>query len=153
LTSDRKIKANQANARASTGPKTHHGRARSTRNAFRYGLSLSIQQHQALGEEVQELARQIAGSRASAHLQLLALRVAEAQVDLRRIRNARHQFLSEALADHDRFETMKSKVMKQFLTPKLAEVPLPVSIARFLDSRTKCNRAMRTGFARLCQAL
>ena len=22
-----------------------------------------------------------------------------------------------------------------------------------LDSRTKCNRAMRTGFARLCQAL
>jgi hypothetical protein len=47
---------------------------------------------------VQDLARQIAGSNGSAHVQRLALRVAEAQIDLRRIRNARHQFLSEALA-------------------------------------------------------
>jgi hypothetical protein len=27
-----------------------------------------------------------------------------------------------------------------------------VERAQVLDSRTKCNRAMRTGFARLCQA-
>jgi hypothetical protein len=79
---------------------------------------------------VQDLARQIAGSNASAHVQRLALRVAEAQVDLRRIRNARHQVLSEALADHDRFETRavtrrKSKVIKQCLTPKLADPCLP----------------------------
>jgi len=44
LTSDRKIKANRANARMSTGPKTRHGRARSAKNAFRHGLSLAVSQ-------------------------------------------------------------------------------------------------------------
>jgi len=37
LKSDRKIKANRANARMSTGPKTRHGRARSAKNTFRHG--------------------------------------------------------------------------------------------------------------------
>jgi hypothetical protein len=139
VTSDRKIKANRANARASTGPKTHYGRARSTRNAFRHGLSLPIQHDQVVCEDVQELARQLAGSHASADVQLVALRVAEAQIDLRRIRNARHQFLSEALADRYRSESravtrMKLMVMKQFLTPKLAEIPLPAFIETFLTA-------------------
>ena len=139
MTSDRKIKANRTNARISTGPKTYHGRARSARNAFRHGLSLPSHSDQALCEEVQDLARQIAGSHASAHIQLLALRVAEAQVDLRRIRYARDQFLSEVLADRYRYESralarMKLKVIKQFLTPKLADVPLPGFIVEFLTS-------------------
>src|SRR5262249_17826929 len=116
-----------------------HGRARSTRNAFRHGLSLPIQHDRARCEEVQDLARQIAGSNASAHLQGLALRVAEAQVDLCRIRNARLQFLSEALADRYRFHTrpvtrLKSKIIKQCLTPKLAELSLPAFIERFLTA-------------------
>jgi len=96
LTSDRKAKANRANARVSTGPNTFHGRARSARNAFRHGLSLPVQSDQALGEEVQALALQIAGPNASAQIQMLAFRVAEAEVDLRRVRLARHQFLSQA---------------------------------------------------------
>jgi hypothetical protein len=96
LTSDRKAKANRANARVSTGPNTFHGRARSARNAFRHGLSLPVECDQALGEEVQALARQIAGPNASAQIQMLACRVAEAEVDLRRVRLARHQFLSQA---------------------------------------------------------
>jgi hypothetical protein len=99
LTSDRKAKANRANARISTGPNTFHGRARSARNAFRHGLSLPVQSDQALGEEVQALARQIAGPNASAQIQMLACRVAEAEVDLRRVRLARHQLLSQALSN------------------------------------------------------
>jgi hypothetical protein len=139
LTSDRKIKANRANARMSTGPKTRHGRARSAKNAFRHGLSLTVQSDQALCEEVQALALQIAGRDASAHNQMLARQVAEAQIDLRRIRYTRRQFLSEALADRYRYEPraltrMKLKVMKQFLTPKLAEVPLPAFIETFLTA-------------------
>ena len=123
----------------STGPKTRHGRARSARNAFRYGLSLPVQSDQALCNEVQALARQIAGPQASAHIQMLAGQIAETQVDLRRIRYARHQFLSEALADHYRYESraltrMKFKVIKQFLTPKLADVPLPAVIEAFLTT-------------------
>ena len=42
LTSDRKIEANRANARASTGPKTAQGRARTARNALRHALSLPV---------------------------------------------------------------------------------------------------------------
>jgi len=72
-------------------------------------------------------------------LQGLALRVAEAQVDLCRIRNARLQFLSEALADRYRFHTrpvtrLKSKIIKQCLTPKLAEPSLPAFIERLLTA-------------------
>ena len=99
MTSDRKIKANRVNAQISTGPKTYQGRARSAKNAFRHGLSLPIQSDQALCEEVQYLARQIAGLHASAHIESLARRVAEAQVDLRRVRYARHQLLSDALVN------------------------------------------------------
>jgi hypothetical protein len=142
LTSDRKIEANRANAQTSTGPKTRHGRARSARNAFRYGLSLPVQSEQALCEEVRALARQIAGPYASAHIQILAGRVAEAQVDLRRIRYARDQFLTEALADRYRYESraltrMKFKVIRYFLTPKLADVPLPALIETFLTTAQK----------------
>ncbi len=99
MTSDRKIKANRANARASTGPKTAQGRARAARNALRHGLSLPVYSDPALSEEVEALAREIAGTDANAEIQELARRVAEAQIDLRRVRYARHQLLSRALSD------------------------------------------------------
>ena len=99
MTSDRKIKANGANARTSTGPKTAGGRARATRNALRHGLSLPVCSNRALSEEVETLAREIAGPDANAETQDLARQVAEAQIDLRRVRYARHKLLSDALAD------------------------------------------------------
>jgi hypothetical protein len=99
LTSDHKIKANRANAQASTGPKTADGRARATRNALRHALSLPVCSNPALSEEVETLAREIAGPGANAETQDLARQVAEAQIDLRRVRYARHKLLSDALAD------------------------------------------------------
>ena len=96
MTSDRKTKANRANARVSTGPNTVNGRARSAQNAFRHGLSLPVHSDQVLSKQVQALARLIAGSNASAHVQMLARQVAEAEVDLRRVRLASHQLLSQA---------------------------------------------------------
>ena len=139
MTSERKIKANRANARISTGPKTSHGRARSAKNAFRHGLSLPLQSDQALSEEVYALARQIAGPHASAHFQILARRIAEAQVDLRRIRyaaiNSFPRRWPTATAMSSRALTrMKLKVLKPFLTPKLANVPLPPLIEEFVTT-------------------
>jgi hypothetical protein len=99
LTSDHKIKANRANAQASTGPKTADGRARAARNALRHALSLPVCSNPALSEEVEKLAREIAGPDANAETQDLARQVAEAQIDLRRVRSARHKLLSDALAD------------------------------------------------------
>jgi hypothetical protein len=91
LTSDAKIKANRANARASTGPKTAEGRARAARNAHRHGLSLPLYCDPALSEEVEALGREIAGAGARAEIRQLACRVTEAQTDVRRVRRARRE--------------------------------------------------------------
>ena len=99
MTSEHKIKTNRANAQASTGPKTSDGRARAARNALRHALSLPVCSNPALSEEVETLAREIAGPGANAETQDLARQVAEAQIDLRRVRYARHKLLSDALAD------------------------------------------------------
>jgi hypothetical protein len=77
LTSERKITANRANARASTGPQTTRGRARAARNALRHALSLPVCSIPALSEEVETLAREIAGPAANAATKELARRVAD----------------------------------------------------------------------------
>jgi hypothetical protein len=121
LTSDRKIKANRANARASTGPRTTRGRARAARNALRHALSLPVCSIPALSEEVETLAGEIAGSGANAETQELARLVAEAQIDLHRVRYARHQFLSDTLSKeyYDSYANMrmKLKVLRALLRP------------------------------------
>jgi hypothetical protein len=98
LKSERKIKSNRENARASTGPKTAQGRARAARNALRHALSLPVSFDPALCGEVEALAREIAGSDANPEIQELAHCIAEAQIDLRRVRCVRHQFLTRTLA-------------------------------------------------------
>jgi hypothetical protein len=98
LTSARKIKANRANARASTGPQSAHGRARAARNALRHALSLPVCSNPALSDEVEALAREIAGPDAKAEIQALARQVAEAQIDPGRVRYARHRLLSNGLS-------------------------------------------------------
>jgi len=99
VTSAGKINANRANARASTGPKTARGKAHSAKNARRYGLSLPVLADRALSEDVEALACEIAGAGATAEIHELAQRIAEAQIDLRRVRSARLDLLSGALCD------------------------------------------------------
>jgi hypothetical protein len=42
MASERQIAANRRNARKSTGPRSAAGKKRASRNAYRYGLTLSI---------------------------------------------------------------------------------------------------------------
>jgi hypothetical protein len=49
--------------------------------------------------KVEALTREMAGANASSEIQELARRIAEAQIDLRRVRFARHSLLSSALGD------------------------------------------------------
>lgn len=97
MISARKRFANQANARASTGPKTPAGKATAAQNARRHGLNLPVLADPALSSEVEELARAIAGDRQ--HLHALARPIAEAQIDLVRVRRARHDLISGCLSD------------------------------------------------------
>src|SRR5262245_50261122 len=99
MTSERRIKANRANAKASTGPKTLQGKARSAQNARRHGLSLSVLADPNYSAEAKKLAREIAGEGASPEILELAHRIAEAQINLLRVRQARHDLLSRNLGD------------------------------------------------------
>ena len=64
-----------------------------------HGLSLPVYSDPILSEEMEALAREIAGEGASHEILKLAHRVAEAQIDIVRIRLARHDFLSRYLND------------------------------------------------------
>jgi hypothetical protein len=89
MSTSRQIEANRGNARSSTGPRTERGRARASRNARRHGLSVSVVSDSRLSKQVEELARDIVGETASPAVLEKARRIAEAQVDLDRIRSAR----------------------------------------------------------------
>src|SRR4029077_13172808 len=133
LTSDHKIRPTARMRRPAPG----RSRARAARNALRHGLNLPVCSNPALSEEVETLAREIAGPDANAETQDLARRVAEAQIDLRRVRYARYQLLSRALADpyyEPRENTRKKAALLRFLLQKNAP-DLPVeNLVAFLNS-------------------
>jgi hypothetical protein len=139
VTSEPKIRADRANAQASTGPKTALGRSHAARNALRHALSLPVYSDPVLSEEVVALAREIVGTNANPEMQELARRIAEAQIDLRRIRHARHQILSQALTDPDyESEAMlrkKSALVLQCLRRLGPSAPMPDNVMEFLSSK------------------
>jgi hypothetical protein len=139
LTSERKITANRANARASTGPKTAQGRSHAARNALRHALSLPISSDPFLSEEVEALAREIVGTDTNVEKQQFARRIAEAQIDLRRVRQARHQLFSQTLSNPDyESEVMlwkKSALVIRYARRFGPSAPMPENVMKFLDSK------------------
>ena len=143
--SDRKIRANRANARASTGPKSTPGRIRSARNALRHALGLPIYSDPALSKEVE--AREIAGKNANSEILVLARRVAEAQIDLRRVRDARHRLLSQSLSDpyYNSLTNLREKmtVLRPALNQYLTRTPQgPQKMALILCQEVRQLSAM-----------
>jgi hypothetical protein len=94
-------KLKSGNAGLSAGPRTPAGKSRSAKSALRHDLSLPIVSDPIFSEEVETLAREIAVMDASPEMQELARRISEVQMDLCRVRCARHQLLSKALSDPD----------------------------------------------------
>jgi hypothetical protein len=147
MSSARKINANRANARASRGPKTAQGRARSARNARRHGLSLPVLSDRALSDEVEALACEIAGTGATPEIHELARQIAEAQVDLRRVRSARHDLLSGALCDPEydspAAKRKKSKLAvvraRLKLSPRLRLMPLISQLLTSLEGSVQSS--------------
>jgi len=101
MTSAAVVAANRANAARSTGPRSRGGKAVVARNALRHGLTLPVLADPALAGEVADLARRIAGAEASERHREAARRIAEAQVDVLRIRRVRLQIMTEGFGEDD----------------------------------------------------
>ncbi len=94
MATDRQIAANRANCRRSTGPKTAAGQSKSSRNAFRHGLSLPLSADPQTQANIQAVAGAVAGDRATPDQLTVAMELAEAQLELVRIRAARAEAAS-----------------------------------------------------------
>jgi hypothetical protein len=88
MTSARQRYANRANAKRSTGPRTEAGKAAARLNAWRHGLAGPLRLEPGADEELEQLARAIAGGEAGSDLMALARRIAEAELDVRRVGRA-----------------------------------------------------------------
>ena len=98
-TSSRRHTANQRNAAKSTGPRTATGKKRASQNARRHGLAVSIAADEGASEQIRALADLIAGDHArDPVVYSFARQVAEAQLDLQRVRIARTECLGRWIA-------------------------------------------------------
>jgi hypothetical protein len=92
-----------------------------------------------LSNEVEALAREIIGTNANPEMQELARRIAEAQIDLRRVRHARHQILSQALSDPDYESTAmlgkKAALAIRILRRSDLDTPMSNEVMEFLPSK------------------
>lgn len=83
VANDRRVRANRANAARSTGPRTKAGKAAARLNALRHGLAASSHYEPGADQEIETLARAIAGAEEGSELLALARRVADAELRLR----------------------------------------------------------------------
>lgn len=100
MTSLKKIMANRANAQHSTGPRSAAGKAASRRNAEMHGLSVPAAAIPELAGEITALARHIAGEQGEdPFIWAAAIRVAEATIELLRVRRVRTDLLNDLMLD------------------------------------------------------
>jgi hypothetical protein len=86
MASDRQIAANRRNARKSKGPRSSAGKKRTSRNAYRHGLSLSSIANPTISKRLDKLACKIAGKGEAGIILEHARAAAQAALDLARVR-------------------------------------------------------------------
>jgi hypothetical protein len=98
MASERQIAANRRNARKSTGPRSGAGKKRASRNAYRHGLTLSITSTAAYAKLLAKLVREIAGDSKDAIVLERARAIAQAELDLARVRRTKLALIERASA-------------------------------------------------------
>jgi hypothetical protein len=85
MSSQDRIAANRQNAVRSTGPLSSAGKQRSSQNARKHGLSISIRHEPGISNKIEALAVAIAGDNAKSRRLQAARDLAEAQFEYRRL--------------------------------------------------------------------
>ena len=98
MASEGQIAANRRNARKSTGPRSGTGKKRASRNAYRHGLTLNITSTAAFAKQLDKLVREIAGDSRDAIVLERARTIAQAELDLARVRRAKVALIERASA-------------------------------------------------------
>jgi hypothetical protein len=95
MASEKQIAANRANAMRSTGPKTVAGRLKSSRNAFRHGLSGPARSDPMTLAKVDDIAHVLAGEQATEDQLTSVADFTRAQLELLRIRSTRTELMAK----------------------------------------------------------
>jgi hypothetical protein len=134
MATEKQIAANRANAKRSTGPKTAAGKRRSSRNAFRHGLSGPLPDDSLTMAATGAIVSVLSNSSGEQDENTMAF--ARAQVQLRRIRKVRNGMFDAlmsgtvesrelrrlmALDRYERVARTKSRRTKQLLTGSRAK--------------------------------
>ena len=98
MASERQIAANRRNARKSSGPRSGAGKNRSSRNAYRHGLTVSFTSSEGFAKQLDKLTRKIAGDTEDPILLERARAIAQAELDLARVRRAKVSLIERACA-------------------------------------------------------
>ncbi len=159
MSSAAKIRANRRNALRSTGPRSLAGKFIAARNSRRHGLTLPVLGDPSLTAEVIALAREIEtttiGHEADSAGHMLACRIAEAMVDLGRVRLAKLPIVAALHADAcdlptlmrlsrlDRYERQalgrRKRAIREFI-PTMAHA----AVARAAAARSAARRNDKT---------
>jgi hypothetical protein len=150
MTSARQLRANRANARASTGPKTAIGKERAARNSCRHGLAISVLNDGQWAPEVEAWARHIMGEDIDEELLFHARKIAEAQVDLRRTRAHKQRVIQQAYLD-PRFPTCRRQEQYRRVAEQLHRQQTIEALALEVDATMAEKPA--TGDAKLVEIL
>jgi hypothetical protein len=149
--------ANRRNARRSSGPRSTAGKQRVSHNARRHGLSISITADRAFGEQIEQLARQIAGGTQNELRLERARAVAAAELDLARVRQAKVALIERVMACGalDLADTLAREVQGQEAAAMPSAEPSrsAEAIKRALPALVKFDRCEQSARARRDRAV
>jgi hypothetical protein len=141
MASERQIAANRRNARKSTGPRLGAGKKRASRNAYRHGLTSNITSTAVFAKQLDKLVRKIAGETEDAMVLERARAVAQAELELARVRQAKVALIERASAfgalDPPRVSSSVTRIIRLLhaLDPSRFILPKPFDASPTMPSQ------------------